>query len=338
MTKKKLQKRKKSNQGAIFIKVTVLLILLILSTFMIKKLTYRQNTTSIVTNAKKKFPTDVENDMETVLSAQDGKNKRFIKVTPTPITILSPIGTVYASNFPTNETLQEANNLTNSTDLNWWLSSGAYFYMSNDIDETNQGNLPTNDTWRIEYSQTNPVDTDNGYHPQNIFRLVNKNQWLNYQQQVYYLINKDNLSSSPRRNGSNGLLLFNRYQDQDNLYYTGIRVDGAVVIKKKMNGIYYTMAYVPFFSGSPYNSNTNPNLLPKNVWIGLKSIVITNPNGTVTIKLYVDKGKTGNWILAASAIDNGISYGGAVINSYGHGGIRTDFMDVEFSNYEVNPL
>jgi hypothetical protein len=302
-----MKKRQRNKMLTLFIAVVLLILV----------------TSSVITQIfSKKFLTDIANAMETVLSAHANKKSN----------------TSFTYDFSSNETLEEASSITNSTDPNWWLSSGGYFYMNNNIGETTQGALPTNDPWRIKYLRTNSVDTDNGYYPQNIFRLVSKNQWLNYQQQVYYQINKDNLSSSPRRNASNGLFLFNRYQDQDNLYYTGVRVDGTAVIKKKIHGTYYTMAYKQYFSGSPYHINTNPNLLPKNAWLGLRSIVTTNPDGTVGIKLFVDNGKTGNWILAVSATDDGKSYGGAVLYNYGHLGIRTDFMDVKFSDYEVKPL
>ena len=39
------------------------------------------------------------------------------------------------------------------------------------------------------------------------------------------------------------MLLFNRYQDGQTLYYGGVRVDGAAVIKKKLAGVYTTLAY-----------------------------------------------------------------------------------------------
>jgi len=287
----------------------IVVILIIVSTLLI---------TQILSN---KFLTDIANAMVTVLFAHNKKSN-----------------TAFTNDFFSNDTLEEASSITNSKNPNWWLSSGGYFHMTNNIGETTQGALPTNDPWRIKYLRTNPQDTDNGYYPQNIFRLVSKKKWLNYQQQVYFQINRDNLSSSKNRNASNGLFLFNRYQNQDNLYYTGVRVDGMAMIKKKINGRYYTMAFKQYFSGSPYNINTNPNLLPKNTWLGLRSVVTTDPDGTVSIKLFIDNGKKGHWILAVSATDDGKSYGGAVFSKYGYLGIRTDFMDVEFSDYEVKPL
>ena len=172
-----------------------------------------------------------------------------------------------------------------------------------------------------------------------ILRLVTRSKWQNMSQEVYFKINKDNMSASPNRNASNGVLLFNRYKDGNNLYYTGVRVDGAVVIKKKINGDYHTVAYKKVFPGS-YNRDTSPNLLPKNVWMGIKSEVKTGPNGTVAINVFMKKsppagGVTGAWELAISGVDDGAKYGGAAITESGYAGIRTDFMDLEFDDYRI---
>src|SRR5260370_8255337 len=158
-------------------------------------------TSSVITQIfSKKFLTDIANALETVLPPHAKKKSN----------------TALTYDFSSNETLEEASSITNSTDPNWWLSSGGYFYMNHNIGETTQGALPTNDTWRIKYLRTNPVDTGHGYYPQNIFRLVSKNQCLNYKQQVYYQINKDNIISSPKINQSNGQFLLNLYHDKDN--------------------------------------------------------------------------------------------------------------------------
>lgn len=239
--------------------------------------------------------------------------------------------------FSKDGKLEEVGSMSQSNSPYWWLSSGAYMYLKSGIGKTIQGDLPRFDKWRLIFSASNSGETDNGYHPQNIFRMPTRNKWQNFRQEIYFKINKDNLSASPNRNASNGLLLFNRYQDGNNLYYTGIRVDGAAVIKKKINGAYYTMAYKPFF-GTGYNRDTNFNLLPKNVWIGLRSEVKTNTDGTVNIKVYVDNGKTGDWVLAAEATDDGKSSGGAAILNEGYAGIRTDFMDVEFDDFRMITL
>jgi hypothetical protein len=234
--------------------------------------------------------------------------------------------------------IEETGSISASRDSNWWLNSGGRISTLGSLGKTIQGRLDERDKWHREYLRNNPLDTDNGDHPQNIFRLVQRGSWGNLIQQSYFQINKLNLSSSPNRNASNGLFLFNRYQSGDDLYYTGIRVDGAVVIKKKLHGIYYTMAYKPIFDGPKYDVKNNPNLLPLNTWIGLRSEITNNQNGTVNIKLYTDINRTGNWTLALQAVDDGVNYGAAPITKPGFAGIRTDFMDVEFDGYSIRSV
>jgi hypothetical protein len=155
------------------------------------------------------------------------------------------------------------------------------------------------------------------------------------EQKGYFKIAKDNLSESTNREGHNGLLFFNRYQNGQNLYYTGLRVDGNAVIKKKLNSTYYTLVLNKVFAGE-YNRTTNPNLLPHNTWIGLKSVVTNNSNGSVSIKLYMDNGNTGTWTLVAEAVDSGQN--GAPITAAAAAGVRTDFMDVELTRYSLKAL
>ena len=247
----------------------------------------------------------------------------------------------FMDDFSVAYTVKEAGSTSKGDNPNWWLSSGGYFFSANGIGGTIMGPLAAPDPWRIAYAASNPIDTDDGFYPQNIFRLVLKSKWQNFQQEMYFKIVKDNLSASPNRNSSNGLLFFNRYQDAFNLYYTGLRVDGYVTIKKKIGGIYYTLAYEPFTTGATstvYNRDSNPNLLPQNIWIGLRSEVKTNPDNTVSIKLYVDENKNGHWVLAAEAVDDGKSFGGTVFAESGHAGLRTDFMDVQFNDYQISNL
>ncbi|HLP86564.1 MAG TPA: hypothetical protein VK153_01660, partial [Candidatus Paceibacterota bacterium] len=232
--------------------------------------------------------------------------------------------------------LQETGSITSSPDSNWWLNSGAYFSVVNGIGKTYQGDLPQTDTWNELYKAANPSDTDNGTHPQNLFRLITKAKFKDLSQEAYFKINKYNLSNSEQRYESNGFLFFNRYVDAYNLYYTGVRVDGTAVIKKKINGVYYTMSQNKVFPGT-YNHETNPNLLPVGKYIGLKSVVTDLADGSVSIKVYVDKDGTGNWTLGAEAVDTGSSYG-PKIQSSASAGIRTDFMDAEFKDYKVNNL
>lgn len=266
-------------------------------------------------------------------AAGSAKKRRPVQA-PSPS--LQPVGASFAGSFDAVYTLVEAGSIRESKSRTWWLSSGAYFYSANGVGRTVAGALSAIDPWRVAFSISNPLDTDNGYHPQNIFRLVLASRWQNFRQETYFNIRRGNLSESFNRNASNGLLLFNRYQDSDNLYYAGIRVDGYAVVKKKYNGAYYTMAYRPWIGGSSYDREGNPNVLPKDVWIGLRSEVKNEADGAVSIKLFVDQGRTGNWILAAEAHDDGTRYGGPAILDGGYGGIRTDFMDVEFSGYRIS--
>lgn len=243
-----------------------------------------------------------------------------------------------APDFNGTFVLEEAGKMADSQNPDWWLNSGGLAYFDNNNFKTIQGELTTDNRWFNEYKRTNPRDTDGGYYPQNIFRLVTRSKWQDQKQKVYFKINKDNLSESKYRNQSNGLLLFNRYQDGNNLYYTGIRVDGNAVIKKKIKGVYYTMAIKKIFLGNAYNRITSPNLLPKNVWLGVKSEIRNNNDGTVLIKLYIDKENSGNWQSVLEAGDNGKNFGGMPFIEEGYGGIRTDFMDVEMKDYKISNL
>lgn len=232
--------------------------------------------------------------------------------------------------------LEEAGSMAESQSAYWWLNSGAYHYEQNGVASTVQIRLPQNDRWRMAYANGNSVDTDGGYHPQNLFRLVHRYTWLNYQQQCYFRISRDTLSPSSERDAWSGLLLFNRYQDGNNLYYTGVRFDGNAVVKKKQNGVYVEGAtqLKKLFPGT-YNRTSNPSLLPKNVWIGLRSIVTNNADGSVIVTLYVDMNGTGSWTIGGSLRDDGRF--GPALRMPGHTGIRIDYMDVEFENFQVAP-
>ncbi len=247
----------------------------------------------------------------------------------TPYSITLP----WRYNFASDGILYESGSPDESSSPYFWLNSGAKLIIKGGRGMTIQGDLPTNDYWRKLYSSSNPLDTDNGYHPQNIFRLTSRTKWQNIGQSVYFKIIQDQLSSSPNREEYNGLLLMSRYnQDGSTLYYAGLRVDGYAVIKKKINGQYSTLAYVKIFPGV-YNRSTNPNLLPKNTWLGLRSETKTNPDGSVTLSLYLDKNWNGVWTLIAQTTDKANP-----ITNQGYTGIRTDFMDVVFDNYDLRNI
>jgi hypothetical protein len=164
---------------------------------------------------------------------------------------------------------------------------------------------------------------------------VTRSKWQNFTQTVYFKINRSIISNSPNRNESNGILLFNHYVDGDNLYYAGLRVDGKSVIKKKINGEYYTLTESQIFDNKIYNRQNNPNLLPLNTWLGIKAEIKNISPNKVQIKLYFDRTQSDHWELVNEAIDDGHSYGGSAITEKSYAGIRTDFMEVDFSNYKI---
>lgn len=232
--------------------------------------------------------------------------------------------------------LREAGSMSSSTSPYFWLNSGAYMYLSGGTGKSVHGPLPKDDPRRLNYAAGNSYDTDGGYYPQNLFRLYTRTKWQDVSQEVQYKINKYNLSESTNRAGYNGLLLFSRLTDGNNLYYAGLRVDGKAVIKKKIGGKYYTMAINSVITTSKYNRDTNPNLLPEGKWIGLRTVVKNVSSSSVRVTLYADIGNTGTWKKVAEAFDDGKMYGGKAFTNAGYGGMRTDFMDVEFDNFRLN--
>jgi hypothetical protein len=242
-------------------------------------------------------------------------------------------------NKKVNKKIEETGKMSQSSDKNWWVNSGGWMEISNGTGRTIMGDLSPDNKWYAAYQDSSPDDTDNGSHPQNIFRLVTRTKWQNFRQEAFFRINKINLSGSENRNESNGILLFNRYQDGDDLYYTGLRVDGYAVIKKKIGGDYHTLASERVFGGGDYNRDSNPNLLPLGRWIGLRSVLETKKNGDVEISLFYRMGRKASkksWKLVARYTDKGQK--GDKIENAGYGGIRTDFMDVEFDKYKITGL
>jgi len=248
---------------------------------------------------------------------------------------LSPADKQIQDKIKSGSVIEEASAMKKSKQADWWLNSGGIMYWGQQEFSTNLGALPKDSSWRKLYEKTNSKDTDQGYFPQNIFRLVTRTKWKNLSQSVYFNIDKINTSKSNNRSESNGVLLFNRYQDGANLYYVGVRVDGDAVIKKKIDEKYYTMAETKIFSSdSGYDRDTNPNLIPTGVWIGLKSEVVTDSDNVVHISLSVDQDGQG-WKSVMEAIDKDDKYGAAPIADKGYAGIRTDFMDVHFRDYHI---
>ncbi len=241
----------------------------------------------------------------------------------------------FYDSFEKDDILGGAGSIFESENKYWWLNSGGYLFFQDGVAKTIFGELEENDEWRLKYQKYNPVSTDNGYRPQNIFRLITKSKWKNFEQEIFFKIKKYNLSNSKHRNQSNGVLLFNRYIDGDNLYYVGLRVDGKVVVKKKKNGKYFLLGIKKVLDGK-YDKNKNPNLIKNDSWIGLKSRVFNINNDKVKIEVYLNF--NGQWKKEMTVIDDGFRYGGDIFNEAGHAGIRSDFMDIEFDNYKIKEI
>jgi hypothetical protein len=241
----------------------------------------------------------------------------------------------FEETFSTNWVLNEAGAMGESSSPNWWLNSGGWIDSVGGIGRTIQGELPSNDPWRIAYSIANPRDTDDGYRPQNLLRLVTRSQWLNFREGFYFRVRATDSTGTPYRNGSNGVLIFSRYVDSNNLYYSGLRVDGTAVVKKKSHGLYYTLAQTKVLPGQ-YDRVSQPNLLPLDLWTGIKSRISNLAGGGVQIQVYWDRLDGQGWRLLLEAVDTG-AVGGPPINQSGFAGIRTDFMDVEFDRFVVEP-
>jgi hypothetical protein len=244
--------------------------------------------------------------------------------------------------FNSDGVLHESFPMESSSSKYFWLNSGGKMPIANGLGGTIQGALPATDKWRLLYAKNNPLDTGDGYYPQNLFRWVTQSTWTNISQELPFKITKLNKTDTPNRDGYSGVLLFARYaSDGQTTYYGGVRQDGAVVIKKKYKGTYYTMSQVNgiFSNGKPYNKNTNANLIPENAWMAIKLDVVNQADGTATLDLYLDKNydiKTARkWEKIATAVDAPNKYGSTPVLTTNHAGVRTDYMDVLFDNYRL---
>jgi hypothetical protein len=237
--------------------------------------------------------------------------------------------------FVGDREIVETGTMNESTDHCWWLSSGGTLSIRQNVAQTIQGPLGPGSPWRERYSQSNPRDTDDGEHPQNLLRLVTKARWQNYRQEMRFRINRINPSESTERGEWSGVLLFMRYQDSGTLYYAGLRMDGRAVIKKKFAGKYTTLGQRQVFGGPhTYARQARPSLLPLEQWMDMAGVVRNQADGTVRIELYTrPQGDTGDWQIAVEAVDDGRLT--PAITEAGHGGIRADFMDAEFAAYTV---
>ena len=239
-------------------------------------------------------------------------------------------------NFDSTGSLQEASSPELSSSRFWWLNSGGSLVIEDGTGHTARRNQSSTNRWSLAYRLNNPLDTDDGRYPQNLFRLVSRDIVGDAEVAMAFRVLSLNLTDTPNRDAWSGVFLFSRYQDGDNLYYAGVRQDGHVVIKKKIGGQYHTLAEEEYFRGyRPYEKDTYPNLIPGQVWLEMK-LVTKNESDGVHISFSIKEDESANWQEVLTVIDEGV--GGPAFSQPGHFGIRTDYMDVEFENYRVTPL
>jgi hypothetical protein len=152
-------------------------------------------------------------------------------------------------------------------------------------------------------------------------------------QELRFSIEHTNLSESPNRNARSGVFLYTRYINESNYYYAGIQADGQVVIRKKFNGTFKDLALKPVFPGK-YDRDENPSLIPHKENLGLK-VETRELDGVLHIRVSLARG-SGEWEAVAEAQDAGYIHGPVL--GAGNTGVRTDFMDVRFTNYSVREL
>lgn len=266
-----------------------------------------------------------------LIGMQTGPALRF------PNTRSALVASPFVYSFNSDGVLNEAGSMNQSTSPYWWVNSGGQLIIQGGFGSTMQGETPFSNYWRMQYALSNPIDTDGGAHPQNLFRLVSRSVWDQVRIEAQFKILKDNWSTSPNRNASNGVLLMIRYVNENTLYYAGIRVDGTAVIKKKYNGMYYTMAQKQEFAGE-YVQGGHINILPHQKWLGLRSETVTNPDRSVTVRLYTKKEGDTSWKKLLEVRDDGRYGGTPPITGPGFIGLRTDFMDVSFENVRIENI
>lgn len=241
-------------------------------------------------------------------------------------------------NFYINKNYEEVSEEERDFSDRWWINSWGSFYVKDGVWKSIQWKVKEWTKWQIKYKEHNWwLDTDWWFYPQNLFRLISNKKFWNFNQYAYFKINRYMLSNSKNRYESNWFLLFNRYKDSDNLYYAWIRVDGAAVIKKKLKWEYYTLASHKVYNWS-YDRNENPNLIPINKWIWVKTEIKDLGSDKVSIELYVDTKNNWKWTLALRVIDDGKSTWWNIIKGEWYTWVRTDFMDFEIDKYYVKEI
>lgn len=236
--------------------------------------------------------------------------------------------------FDTDGTLEEAGSPKESSSVYWWLNSGGTLAIENGTGRSARRGQSVADRWFRAYRTNNALDTDSGRYPQNLFRLISQSEVGDADISMAFRMLGINLTDTPNRDVWSGVFLFSRYRDSDNLYYAGIRQDGHVIIKKKIGGQYHTLAEKEYFKSlRPYERDTNPNFIPGQTWLQLR-LVTKREDDDIRLTLYLKE--NAGWEEVLSVLDDGV--GGNAFTEPGRFGIRTDYMDVEFDNYQVTPI
>jgi hypothetical protein len=239
--------------------------------------------------------------------------------------------------FNTIEVFEESASMETSASRYFWLNSGAKLIITDGVGSTIIGPLPIDDPWRSAYAKNNPLGTENGLYPQNVFRLLTQSSWKDFEQVLDFSLLDIHAINTRDRDAFSGIFLMSRYVDSNTLYYAGVRMDGNAVIKKKYQGTYYTLAETQVFSSDiPYNRVTFPNLIPTHVWYRMMSRTETTDTGTVRISLFFSKDVFSLPKEVLVATDDGTYF--PPIQHQGLAGIRTDYADVQFDNYKLTRL
>jgi hypothetical protein len=232
-------------------------------------------------------------------------------------------------NFSINSRVSEKSTPEQSNNPHWWAKSGGEMIISNGTGKTIQGNLKKNNYWAKVYSKSNPVDTNNGQQPQNVFMALTRSEWTNGEYQTYFKSNRYNAINSPNRTSESGMALLARYTDDNNYYRVGFSADGNIILIKRVNGTNYTLSKNTYFAG---NYTETSSLIPRGYWYGIRAVFENVSSTSVKISVYADK-TGGQWQLVNELIDSGTL--GKPIVSKGLAGIKTDFMDAEFDGFQI---
>ncbi|MBI4744784.1 MAG: carboxypeptidase regulatory-like domain-containing protein [Actinobacteria bacterium] len=203
--------------------------------------------------------------------------------------------TVTAGNTTISPTviMSPINNFSNSN-----LVFFDYFDRPNGLLADHYGNSDPLNKWEVT-SQSFYAKDGRGWTNSPVFRAISKDsRFSNFTLQAKMM--KMNQGNDPWE----GLQLFVRYQDSDNLYAVGLRNDNTIHIKKKVSGVYTTIGQAPL----------NTNRL--GYWYNVKVIAIEE-----RIQVFVDE----------------VKYLDVQDSSFSEGkvGIRTDNIEAYFDDFIV---